>query len=96
MNISELKAGMKQVSLTAKVIQISEPREVTTKFGEASKVATATIQDDSGTINMSLWNENIDKVAVNDAVQIENGYMTTFRGENQLNVGRYGTITVVK
>jgi len=96
MNISELKPGMKRISLTARVVQISEPREVTTKFGETSKVATATIQDDSGTISLSLWNENIEKVHVNDTVQIDNGYMTTFRGENQLNVGRYGTITVLK
>jgi len=29
-------------------------------------------------------------------VQIENGYVTTFRGENQLNVGRYGKITVLQ
>jgi len=95
MNISELKPGMKRVSLTAKVVQISDAREVTTKFGEASKVATATIQDDSGTISMALWNENIEKVKVNDTIQVENGYVTTFRGETQLNVGRYGKITVV-
>jgi replication factor A1 len=66
-----------------------------TKFGEVSRVATATIFDDSGSIKLTLWNENIDKVSPNSEVQIENGYVTSFRGENQLNVGRYGKLTVM-
>jgi replication factor A1 len=94
MKISELKSGMRRVSLSATVKEISEPREVMTKFGEASRVATAVISDESGSIKLTLWNKDIDKVSVNSQVQVENGYVTTFRGENQLNVGRYGKLTV--
>lgn len=96
MKVAELKPGMKRVELTGKIVEKSEAREVMTKFGSASRVATAVLSDDSGTIKMSLWNEDIDKVSVNDTVQVENGYVTTFKGENQLNVGRYGKLTVVK
>jgi len=95
MKIIELKPGMKRVELTAKVIEKSDPREVTTRFGDTSRVATAVVQDDSGTIKLSLWNETIDQVNVNDTVRIENGYVTTFKGETQLNVGRYGKLSVV-
>ena len=95
MKIIELKPGMKRVELTAKVIEKSDPREVTTRFGDTSRVATAVVQDDSGTIKLSLWNETIDQVNVNDTVKIENGYVTTFKGETQLNVGRYGKLSVV-
>ena len=49
-----------------------------------------TIQERSRT----LWNEQIDQVKVNSNVKIENGYVTSFRGETQLNVGRYGKLTV--
>jgi len=94
MKIVELKLGMRKVDLKAKVTEISESREVVTKFG-ASRVATAVLSDESGTIKLSLWNEDIDKVSVGNTVQIENGYVTSFRGENQLNVGRYGKVTVV-
>ncbi len=94
MKISELKSGMRRVSLSATVKEISEPREVMTKFGEASRVATAVISDESGSIKLTLWNKDIDKVSANSQVQVENGYVTTFRGENQLNVGRYGKLTV--
>jgi len=96
MKIVELRPGMKRVDLKGTIVEISESREVTTRFGDVSRVATAVLADDSGRIKMSLWNENIDRVSVNNTVQIENGYVTTFQGESQLNVGRYGKITVLQ
>ncbi len=96
MKIAELRAGMRRVDLKGTIVEISEPREVTTRFGDVSRVATAVLADDSGRIKLSLWNENIDKVSVNSTVQIENGYVTTFQGENQVNVGRYGRLTVIQ
>jgi replication factor A1 len=94
MKISELKPGMKRVEIEAKVLNLSETREVTTRAGEQSRVATADVTDDSGTVKLTLWNEQIDQVKVNSSVKIENGYVTSFRGETQLNVGRYGKLTV--
>jgi replication factor A1 len=96
MKISELKPGMKKVDITAKVTEISEARDVTTRAGDQSRVATAVAVDDSGTVKLTLWNEQIDQVAPNYTVTIENGYVTSFRGETQLNVGRYGKLTVQK
>jgi replication factor A1 len=94
MKISELKPGMRRVDITAKIQEISSPREVTTRRGEQSRVATAVVADDSGTVKLNLWNEQIDQVKTNDTVTIENGYVDSFRGETQLNVGRYGKLTV--
>jgi replication factor A1 len=94
MKISELKPGMKKVDVTAKVLSIAEPREVTTRAGEQSRVAEAMVTDDSGTVKLTLWNEQIDQVKADNTVTIENGYVTSFRGETQLNVGRYGKLTV--
>ncbi len=94
MKIIELKPGMRRVEIDARVVEVGETREVTTRFGEVSKVATATVADDSGSVKLSLWNEQIDQVKPNDNIKIENGYVTSFRGEAQLNVGRYGKLTV--
>lgn len=94
MKISELKPGMKRIDIEAKVLNLSEAREVTTRAGEQSRVATADVSDDSGTVKLTLWNEQIDQVKVNTSVKVENGYVTSFRGETQLNVGRYGKLTV--
>ncbi|HUK27819.1 MAG TPA: OB-fold nucleic acid binding domain-containing protein [Candidatus Acidoferrales bacterium] len=94
MKISELKPGMRRVDVTAKIQEITPAREVTTRRGEQSRVATAVVNDDSGTVKLNLWNEQIDQVKPNDTVTIENGYVDSFRGETQLNVGRYGKLTV--
>jgi replication factor A1 len=57
-------------------------------------VATAIIADETGTIKLTLWNDQINQVNINDTVKVENGYVTSFKGEIQLNVGKYGKLTV--
>jgi ssDNA-binding replication factor A large subunit len=86
---------MRRVDVAGKIVNIEGPRDVNTKFGPG-QVATATLEDESGSVKVTLWNENISKVAVNDKVQIENGYVDSFRGELQLNVGKYGKMSKVE
>jgi replication factor A1 len=86
---------MKRVSVEAKVMEKEAPREVTARFkDETYKVANAVVGDETGTIKLTLWNEQIDQVNVNDLIAVENGYVTSFKGEIQLNVGKYGKLTV--
>lgn len=95
MKIKDLRDGMRRVNVVAKVIEKSEPREVRSRYrDETYRVADAIISDDTGKIKLTLWNKQIDQVNVDDTVKIENGYIRSFRGEIQLNVGRYGTLTV--
>lgn len=95
MRIKDLRNGMKRVSIEAKVTEKSDPREVPSRFkDETYKVATATVADETGSIKLTLWNEQINQVNVNDTVKVENGYVTSFRGELQLNVGKYGRLAV--
>lgn len=86
---------MKRVNIQARVAEKSDTREVTSKFKDQTyRVATATIADETGTVKLTLWNDQIEMVNVNDTVKIENGYVTSFRGEIQLNVGKFGILTV--
>lgn len=95
MKISELRNGMKRVSVEAKVMEKSDPREVVARFkDETHRVATAIIADETGKIKLTLWNEQINQVNIDDTVRVDNGYVTSFKGEIQLNVGKYGTLTV--
>ena len=95
MKIKDLQDGMKRVSIEAKVTEKSDPREVMSRFkDQALKVANAVISDDTGTIKLTLWNEQIDQVNVDSIVKIENGYVTSFKGEIQLNIGKYGKLNV--
>ena len=83
---------MNDISLTAKVVDVSEPRSVRTKLGYQTRVATATIEDDTGQILLTLWGRKIDEIGEGDTIEIKNGYITEFRGELQLNVPRKGEI----
>jgi replication factor A1 len=95
LKIKELRDGMKKVNIEAKVMEKSDTREVVSRFKDQTyKVATALIADDTGTIKLTLWNEQIDRVNVNNTVKVENGYVTSFKGEIQLNTGKYGNLTV--
>jgi replication factor A1 len=90
--ISELKAGMRNVSVTGKIDSVGEPRTVNLKAGGTNDVADAIISDESGSIKLSLWGEDINKVRAGDTVSIENGYINTFKGENSINIGKFGKL----
>jgi replication factor A1 len=97
LKIKDLQNGMKRVSIEAKVTEKSDPREVTSRYKDQTlKVADTIIADETGQIKLTLWNEQIDQVNVNDAIKVENGYVTSFRGEIQLNVGKYGKLVVAE
>ena len=95
MNISELKAGMRNVSVTGKIESVGEPRTVNLKSGGTNTVADAVISDESGSIKLSLWGDDINKIQPGDNVSVENGYINTFKGENSISVGKFGKLTKV-
>jgi len=95
MKIEDLRNGMKQVEVEAKVLEKTATREVMSRYkNETYRVATAIVSDDTGKIKLTLWNDQIEQVNENDTVKIENGYVSSFRGEIQLNIGRNGKLTV--
>lgn len=94
MKISELKPGTGNVDLEAEIALISEPREIN-KYGRTLRVADVTLRDDTGTIVLALWNENIDKVSEGAKVKIENGYVNTWQDKIQLTLGKFGKISTV-
>ena len=93
MKISEIQRGMSNVSVEGKIIDISEVREVNTRYGNKS-VADATIEDDSGQIKLTLWEDQIQSVRVGDKVTVTGGYVTEFRDVVQLNIPRSGKLEV--
>lgn len=89
--IGELRTYSRRVNLVAKVLDVGEPREVTSSSdGEFHQVAEALIGDATGTVLLTLWDEYIGKFREGDVVEVENGYAGTFRGRLRLNIGKYG------
>ena len=94
--IRDLKFGMNRINLKAKVIEIPKPKTVFTRLGQLNTVANAKVTDETGIIQLPLWNQQIDTVAVGDTIQVENARVASFRGELQLRVGRGGQLSVIE
>ena len=95
MKISDIQRGMSGIAIEAKVIDISEPRDVQTRYGKKN-VADATLEDDSGQISLTLWEEKISSISVGDVIKITGAFVTSFRDKLQLNIPRNGNIEIVK
>jgi replication factor A1 len=91
--VRDLTPNSKQVNVLAKVLNVGEPKEVMGKFGDPRKVCEAVVGDDTATIILSLWNEQIGSIQKDEVVLIDNGYVSLVRGHMRLNVGRYGNLT---
>ncbi len=91
--VRDLTPNSKQVNVLAKVLSVGEPKEVMGKFGDPRKVCEAVVGDDSATITLSLWNEQIGTIAKDEVILVDNGYVSLVRGHMRLNVGRYGNLS---
>lgn len=94
MKIRDVKPGMSNISLTARVLSISEPRRVETKYGEAM-VASAIIADETGEIVLNLWRNQISLVKPGYLIRVENAFAKEYKGKLELSIGKQGKITVL-
>ena len=94
-SIRDLRAGMNHVNVKAKVLEVTKPQQVLTRYGNYASLAKAVIADGTGKINLCLWNDQIDVVSAGATVQIENARTSMFRGERQLSIGKNGSVSNV-
>jgi replication factor A1 len=95
MKIKDIKVGMSNIHVEASVIDKSNSRSIQTKYGRR-EVADVLLEDDTGRIKASLWENQIEKANVGDKVKISGAYVTEFRGELQLNIPKKGSIETIK
>ncbi len=94
MKIIDLNNDSRKVDLEATVTEKEEPREITTRYGK-TKIANATIEDDSGSITLVLWGDETEKLKEGDKIKIENGFVREWNNSLQLSIGKYGKLTVL-
>jgi replication factor A1 len=95
MAIKDLQIRQGKVDLVLDITDKEQPREFN-KFGKTGKVCNATAKDETGTIKLTLWNEDVDKVSIGDKVHIINGYVNEWQGEPQLTTGKFGQLEIVE
>ena len=89
--ISELKPGEGNVNVEGTIQEIGETK-VFNKFGRELRVADAQLKDSSGSIKLTLWNDDIRNFKTGDKIKVVNGYVNEFQGEKQLTSGKFGKI----
>ena len=95
--VGDLTPQSKAVNVTAKVVSKTEIREIPMgRDGSPHKVSDALIGDETGVVYLTLWDDNIEKVNDGETVRIENGYVTLFKGNIRLNIGKYGKLDVAE
>ena len=95
--VGDLTPQSKAVNVTAKVVSKTEIREIPMgRDGSAHKVSDALVGDETGVVYLTLWDDNIEKVNEGDTIRVENGYVTLFKGNIRLNIGKYGKLEPAK
>ena len=94
-NIKEALGMRSGIDVTGKISGITAPRTINLKSGGTLNVADATLEDESGSIVLTLWGEDIPKVKQGSTVTILNGYTNEFKGKVSLTKGKFGKMEVV-
>jgi len=91
MKISEVLAQQTATLENVEITEIGSVREFN-KFGNAGRVCNAKIKDDSGQMELTLWNEDVDIYVVGDVITITEGWVKEWNGNLQITSGRNGKI----
>ncbi len=91
--VKDLTIDTKQANVVAKVLSVGERKEVPSKFGGTRHLAEAVVGDETGTVILTLWEDQIGLVNRDDTVYLENGFVSLVRGHMRLNCGKYGTLS---
>jgi ssDNA-binding replication factor A large subunit len=95
--LADLRNGMRGVNVVARVAQIGDEREFMRADGSMGRVASVLLEDETGSIRLSLWNEGVEVLAelgVDSVLSVENAYTRVSLGTVGLNVGENTKINV--
>lgn len=90
MHISDLMPGMSNVNMKLEVLEVSEPQRIITGQGIEHEIQELEVGDETGKMKLVLWDDRIIPVKIGDAVRIENGFVSSFKGEWKINIGKSG------
>ncbi|MBD3186038.1 hypothetical protein GF325_04340, partial [Candidatus Bathyarchaeota archaeon] len=62
MKIDQLKENQALLTVEGRILQVDEPKEITTRTGSNIKLVNFTIADESGAINCVAWRDQVDEI----------------------------------
>jgi replication factor A1 len=95
--VGSLERYSRNVETIVKVVSKTEVRTVTSRRDMSThKVSNALIGDETGCINLVLWDDDINDIQEGQILKIKNAYIRFFRGTMQLNPGREGRYEILE
>lgn len=94
LDIAHVLPGMQNVDMIGKITRISPVREFSTEKAKG-RVANITIADETGSVRMSLWNDEISGIEgleVGDVVRARGYVKEDNLGNPEIRLGRYGSL----
>lgn len=93
MKVVDLKPNANVDEIVLKIVEKKEPREIFKRFGGTARVCDLVGEDEEGNkVQLTLWNDEIEKVELNDTIKITDGWVKEWNGQLQISTGRSGTI----
>lgn len=95
--IGEIKAGMRNINLQARVGAVGEVRAFDRRGAPGGKVVSILLQDESGSIRLSLWDKDVEilgTIKQGDTVNVEKAYAREGLGGLNLSLGSDGKIFI--
>jgi ssDNA-binding replication factor A large subunit len=99
MKLSELKPGMEHKDFQLHILCIDKPKVVTSKTGYEFTIVEGKVKDDTSEINLTVWDDKITElegIQIGDEVILKNTFITSFKGELAINIGRDSQIIKVE
>ena len=93
--VNEIKPGMRDLQVEGEIISIGEAREINTKYGPA-QIAEAVLRDETGSIKLNLWRDQIRSARVGASVRLVNAFAKGFGERAEISIGRDGKIVVLE
>ncbi|MBR9706550.1 hypothetical protein GOV14_05930 [Candidatus Pacearchaeota archaeon] len=93
--VTSLNPGQGNANVEGTILEVGETRTFN-KYGRDLSVANAVLKDASGTIKLTLWNDDTKRFKEGDKVRIVNGYVNEFQGEKQLTSGKFGKMEKIE
>ncbi|MBU0459528.1 MAG: hypothetical protein KKH52_02520 [Nanoarchaeota archaeon] len=94
MKIKELYAGMKDISTVGKITRIFEMREFQ-KNDRSGKVCSLILGDETGTMRLVLWNDQVDQVkelSENMTILVKSAYVRENNNAKEIHLGQQGEL----
>ena len=96
-SIEEIKAGMNDIHLVGKILDIADTRTFQRKDNSTGKVRNLTLGDSTGKIRLTLWDENVehvDQLSPDVVIEITGGYSkeNSFNNQVEINLGNNSSI----